>query len=96
MRIIGTCGDVLLRWRTVDEAPLVLFAFQRGETRRDSGWGQVVPYLEAEETGGGVGGGGCSRDRLWAGLPGGPVAVRPSEADSFSLSQVEGSICEFS
>lgn len=54
MRIKGTCGDVLLRWRTVDEAPLVLFAFQRGETRRDSGWGQVVPYLEAEVTGGGA------------------------------------------
>lgn len=88
MRIKGTCGDVLLRWRTVDEAPLVLFAFQRGETRRDSGWGQVVPYLEAEVTGGG---------RLLSGHAVGRLTGRSSrraasEADSFSLSQVEGSI----
>lgn len=45
VRIKGTCANVLLRWRTVDEAPLVLSAFQRGETRRDSGWGPGTSLL---------------------------------------------------
>lgn len=40
-------GDVLLRSRTVDEAPGP-FCLAEREARRDSGWGQVLPSWEAE------------------------------------------------
>lgn len=65
------------------------FGFQREETQRFSGPGQVLPYLRVEKTRG-LSGQAVGR------LNGGPFALWPSEADGFSLSQVEGSIRKLS
>lgn len=79
-------GDVLPRERTVDEAPGP-FCLSERETRRDSGWGQVLPSLEAEKTRG-------FRTGL-GGPPGGAFPARPSEADRFPRAQVEGEMGKF-